>query len=89
MFARWKLKFLADPQTVYGEEENLHTLARPRFARDFPEVAAFLKAFYLDDRQIGSLMDAMNRHESEPEAVRSWMADHAKLVDSWLGPAYK
>ena len=89
MFARWELKFLDDPQTVYGEEENLHTLARPGFSRDFPEVAAFLKAFHLDDQQIGSLMDAMNRHESEAEAARQWMAGHGNLVDSWLNPAYK
>ena len=89
MFARWELKFLDDPRTVYGEEENLHTLARPGFSRDFPEVAAFLKAFQFDDQQIGSLMDTMNRHESEAEAARKWMADHARLVDSWLSPPYK
>ena len=48
-----------------------------------------LKAFHLDDQQIGSLMDAMKRHESEAEAARQWMGGHGNLVDSWLNPAYK
>lgn len=88
MFARWKLKFLDDPRKVYGEAENLHTLTRPGFSEEFPQVAAFLKAFHLDDQQIGTLMEAMNRDDaSKAEAARAWIAKHGKLVESWIDAA--
>lgn len=84
MFARWELKFLADPRTVYGEAENIHAIARPGIARDFPDVVAFIKDFRLNDQQIGSLMDAMNQAPTEEQAARDWMKDHADLVEGWL-----
>lgn len=84
MFARWDLEFLEDPKTVYGEEENIHTIARPGIASALPEVVSFLKAFELDDQQIGSLMDAMNESASEEAAARQWISDHEELVEGWL-----
>ena len=85
MFARWELKFLDDPKEVYGTSENIHTIARPGVSKDLPEVVNFLKAFFLNDRQIGTLMDSMNRVADSEEAARRWMADHGQLVRSWLG----
>ena len=84
MFARWDLKFLEDPQGVYGEVENIHTMARPGISQDMPEVANFFRAFRFTDQQIGSLMDAMNQAESQPDAARRWMKDHQELIESWL-----
>jgi len=84
MFARWQLKFLEDPKTVYGEEENIHTISRLGASREFPEVVSFFKNFYLNDRQISTLMDAMNRASTEEAAARSWMTAHENLVESWL-----
>ena len=84
-FARWDLKFLEDPKKVYGEEENIHTIARPRIARDLPEVVSFFKNFHFNDQQIGTLMDAMNQSASEETAARNWIEDHKDLVDSWIG----
>lgn len=85
MFARWDLTFLEDPRKVYGEVENIHTMGRPGISQDMPELAGFFKAFSFTDQQIGSLMDAMNQAESQPNAAREWMGKHQDLVDSWLG----
>jgi len=84
MFARWQLRFLDDPQKVYGKVENIHTLGRPGVEQDLPEVAEFFASFFFNDQQIGSLMDAMNRHESPEKAARLWMREHEELIESWL-----
>ena len=84
MFARWDLKFLDDPRNVYGEVENIHTIARPDIQQDLPEVVNLFRRFMLTDKQIGTLMDAMNQAESQPAAARGWMEEHADLVESWL-----
>lgn len=84
MFARWDVKFLKDPKNVYGEVENIHTLGRPGISQDMPRLADFFSRFFFTDQQIGSLMDAMNRHESQRKAARIWMQEHEELVESWL-----
>lgn len=89
MFARWELKFLEDPEEVYGTSENIHTVARPGIARDMPEVVSFLKDFYLTDQQIGTLMDRMNQVPDKKEAARTWIDNHPDLVESWLPEDYK
>lgn len=88
-FARWDLKFLEDPEKVYGEEENIHAIARPRIASDLPEVVSFFKNFQFNDQQIGTLMDAMNKSASEETAARNWIEDHEDLVAGWIGKRSK
>jgi glycine betaine/proline transport system substrate-binding protein len=88
-FARWDLKFLEDPKKVYGEEENIHAIARPRIASDLPEVVSFFKNFQFNDQQIGTLMDAMNKSASEETAARNWIEDHEDLVAGWIGKRSK
>lgn len=44
-FARYRLKFLDDPEKVYGGEETIHTLVREGLKEDMPEIYAFLEIF--------------------------------------------
>ena len=40
MFARWELKFLDDPQNIYGGKEHINTIVRKGLEEDMPEVYA-------------------------------------------------
>ncbi|TVR84971.1 MAG: glycine betaine ABC transporter substrate-binding protein [Rhodospirillales bacterium] len=84
MFARWDLKFLDDPEQVYGEAESIHTLARRGLATDMPEVVEFLRSMTLTDQQIGSLMDRMRQTADQREAASAWISEHPELVESWF-----
>lgn len=44
-FGRWNLKFLDDPENVFGGEEHINTIVRKRLKNDMPEVYAFLDRF--------------------------------------------
>jgi glycine betaine/proline transport system substrate-binding protein len=84
-FARWNLKFLEDPKGIYGEAENIHTIASKDIEHNKPEVAQFLKNFKFDDQQLGDLMGAIAESDKNPEAVaREWMNNNEELVNSWL-----
>jgi len=86
-FAEWDLKFLEDPEGVYGAVENIHTIARQDLAEDMPEVAEFLENFYMDSDQLGDLMGAMEEHQDdmdELEIARDWMENNRDLIESWL-----
>lgn len=86
-FAEWDLKFLDDPEGVYGEVENIKTIARQGLSEDMPEVAELLENFYMDSNQLGDLMGAMAENQEdmdELEIARDWMEENQDLVDSWL-----
>ncbi len=85
-FARWDLKFLDDPKGVYGETENIHTIARLGIEQDLPEVAQFLRNFQMNDQELGSLMGMIAESETDDPkaAARAWMTQHMDLVNSWI-----
>lgn len=84
-FDRFDLKFLKDPKNVYGEAEQIHSIARRGFSHDHPYAAAIIRNIHLEDKDISSLMRAINdTKRTEKDAVREWMKTHRELVDSWI-----
>ena len=55
------------------------------FAEEFPEVAAWLEAFRMDNELLYSLEDAMFRDGGEDDygpVVAQWIADNRDYVDT-------
>lgn len=87
MFARFQLKFLADPKGVYGADEQIKTIARRGFAKDNPKLAGFLSRMKMDGALLGSLMDALrtaDTDEAKAKAMHAWVGEHRALIDSWI-----
>lgn len=88
-FARWKLRFLKDPENVFGGEGRIHTIARQGLEEDMPRAHAFLDAFHWSPEEMGQLM-LWNRAEDGlypyDQALR-WMRTHPAKVASWLHAA--
>ena len=83
-FATWDLKFLDDPEGVYGGEEYIATIARQGLAEDHPEVHEFLQNFHWADSEIGVVMD-MNAQDSDFIGnAQAWMEDNRDMVDGWI-----
>ncbi|MFR9774778.1 glycine betaine ABC transporter substrate-binding protein [Micromonospora sp. MS34] len=74
-YAKYELKDLADPKGTLGQAEQVNTLARKGFGKDFPELASMLQKFKMDGQQLGSLEDLMfNTHKGdEKKAVEEWL----------------
>ena len=85
MFARWDLKYLEDPENVYGGAEQIHTVVRQGLADDMPEAYAILNAFEWTPEQMGEVM-LMNQEEgSDPyENAKQWVEDNQEQVDGWI-----
>ncbi|MFW5894467.1 MAG: glycine betaine ABC transporter substrate-binding protein [Bacillota bacterium] len=85
-FAEYDLKFLEDPEGVYGEEEDLHTIARSGLADDDPDLAEFLENFYMEEEELGDLMGeiAENDDDDTIDVARDWMADNEDVWEEWL-----
>ncbi|MFG6175920.1 glycine betaine ABC transporter substrate-binding protein [Halomonas sp. THAF12] len=88
MFARWDLKYLEDPQNVYGGAEQIHTIVRQGLEEDLPGAYAILDAFAWTAEDMGEVM-LMNQEEgADPyENAKQWVEDNQDLVQEWLPEA--
>ncbi|MER5983993.1 ABC transporter permease/substrate binding protein [Streptomyces sp. NPDC001787] len=74
-YGKHDLKKLKDPKGAWGKGEEIHTVAKKDFAKDFPEVTRWLKDFKLTEAQLASLeVEIQNGGGGkEKESARRWM----------------
>jgi glycine betaine/proline transport system substrate-binding protein len=84
MFARWKLRYLEDPEQALGGRERIHALVREGFYQDFPvEVTEFLSRMFLPMPELEQLM-ADASETSYDAAVNDYIAQHPARVNYWV-----
>lgn len=83
-FAKFDLKFLEDPQETYGGAEDIIVMARKGLDTDAPDVANFLKNYFLEDYQLGAVIGAIADGAEPLQAARDWIAENEDVVDGWL-----
>jgi len=86
MFARWKLKFLEDPQNVFGGKEEIKTMVRKGLKEDMPDVYGFLDRFQWTPEDLGQLMIWIQEDQGMfpyDKALR-YMRYHPEQIQSWL-----
>lgn len=82
MFARYELRFLEDPQLVFGGVEWIHALGRQGLDRDHSDLAAFLSRFQIPDRELSDLL-LMANERSAAEAVEDYLDRHPARIRYW------
>jgi len=82
MFARYKLRFLQDPQRVFGGIEWIHALGRPELDLEMQDVAGFLTRFHLPDQEMSDLLLQANEQTAEA-AVDDYITSHPARVRYW------
>lgn len=83
MFQEHDLKFLEDPDLVYGEAENIHTLARIGFEEDHPEAFEIINRFYWEISDMESVTYAMQNGMDDRTAAQNWIDANRETVESW------
>ncbi len=83
-FAAWDLKYLEDPEEVFGGEEYIANVARQGLEEDHPAVFELLQNFSWTDDEIGAVMD-MNAQDDNFEAnADAWIGENRDVVDEWI-----
>lgn len=85
IFAKYDLKILDDPKKVYGEEEQIHTIARKGLKEDMPEVYRILDRFQWSKADMESVMLDIHKGMSPDEAAAKWVKNHPEQVKAWTG----
>jgi len=84
-FVRWDLKYLDDPENVYGGEEYITTYTRTGLEEDMPDLYSFLERFHWETSDMESIMLDMNEGMSAEDAAQKWVENNPELVNEWLG----
>ncbi len=83
-FAKWDLKFLEDPENVFGDGEESYTVARTGTEEDMPEVHEFFEKFHMEVSDVEDLMKVIEEGDNIEEDVKGWMDEHEEIIEPWL-----
>lgn len=84
MVEKYHLKFLKDPQHVFGKGENMKSVARLGLKKDQPEIYQFLQNFHWQLADATPLMLKINRGEKTSKAIKDYIRQHPQQVKQWL-----
>ncbi|MFW5936719.1 MAG: glycine betaine ABC transporter substrate-binding protein [Desulfosalsimonas sp.] len=86
-FARWELKYLKDPENVYGGAEYIHTVVRTGLRKDKPDLYRFLDNFHWEARDLNQVMDMIQKSDAPYKSALKWVQQHPDKVKRWLPDA--
>ncbi|MBB4895019.1 glycine betaine/proline transport system substrate-binding protein [Streptomyces olivoverticillatus] len=82
-YDKYDLKKLKDPKGAWGQGEQIHSVGKKDFAKDFPRVAQWVKDFKMSDKDLASLESAIQGggKGKEKDSARRWLDARPGLVD--------
>lgn len=81
----FEIKYLDDPEHIWGEGESVHTVIRTGFAEENPNFYKFLEQFKVTADIQNHWINSYKREGKSPDQVaKEWLAANPDLVSSWL-----
>lgn len=82
-FNSFDLKYLEDPEGLYGEAEDVHTIARLGLKDDHPDAYLLLDQFNWEPEHIENVMNLIQEGAAPDEAASQWVSENEDLVSEW------
>ncbi|WP_244244723.1 glycine betaine ABC transporter substrate-binding protein [Marinilactibacillus kalidii] len=82
-FQTYDLKYLDDPEGVFGDAETIDTFAREGLAEDMPEAHEVLENFNWTVEDMEAVMLEISEGTDPKEAARNWIDANQDKVDEW------
>ncbi|WP_066174278.1 glycine betaine ABC transporter substrate-binding protein [Bacillus marinisedimentorum] len=82
-FSKYDLKYLDDPEGVFGGEEKIHTIARKGLEGDMPNAYKILDQFNWETSDMESVMLEVNEGADPEEAAANWIKENEEKVAEW------
>lgn len=75
-FASYDLKYLEDPQNVYGNGNTIYWFSREGFSTDDPWLKAVLNAWHVSDESLSDLMAGIEVQTDPVTGAQSWLDEN-------------
>ncbi|SDJ88756.1 glycine betaine ABC transporter substrate-binding protein [Sediminibacillus albus] len=82
-FAKYDLKYLEDPEGVFGEAEEIKTMVRKGLKEDMPNAYQILDQFNWESADMEEVMLEVSNGTSPEDAAKTWIEENSDMVDEW------
>jgi glycine betaine/proline transport system substrate-binding protein len=85
MNVMFDLKYLEDPEGIWGENDSVYTVARNGYQDENPNFYKFLEQFTVTAPIQNQWVDEYQNKDRDPEAVaEEWIANNLDVVNQWV-----
>ncbi|MCW3788912.1 glycine betaine ABC transporter substrate-binding protein [Plebeiibacterium sediminum] len=84
IFARYEVRFLEDPDHIFGSKENIYTITNTEFEEAHPDAVRFFERMQLTEKQLNSLVYEIRLHDDPVIGVEKWINQNEFVVNQWI-----
>lgn len=84
IFARFEVRFLEDPDNIFGEKEKIYTIARKNLEELHPNAVRFFERMQLSEKQLNSLVYQIRLNEDPMKGAKAWIEQNEYVVNQWV-----
>ncbi|MCF8362486.1 MAG: hypothetical protein K9G70_07670, partial [Prolixibacteraceae bacterium] len=84
LFERFDVRFLEDPEGVFGGNENIVALGCKNLSKTHPRMYRFFERMQLSEMQFNRLIYFVNQYEDPEIGVREWIDKNEYVVNQWV-----
>jgi glycine betaine/proline transport system substrate-binding protein len=84
IFARYELRFLNDPDGLFGEKEKIYTVSKKDFKTEHPVATQFFERMQLTEKQLNTLVYEVYLSEDPLNGVKKWIKKNEYIVNQWV-----
>ncbi|RAZ81188.1 glycine betaine ABC transporter substrate-binding protein [Planococcus halotolerans] len=82
-FQKYDLKYLEDPNGVFGDAETINTMVRQGLEEENPEAYTILDQFNWEPADIESIMLEVSNGTAVEDAASAWIEENSDKVAEW------
>ena len=82
-FAEYDLKYLDDPEGVFGDAETINTMVREGLSDDMPEAYELLDNFFWSPDDLEEVMLDISEGAQPEDAAQAWIDANEDAVNEW------
>ena len=83
-FGKYDLKYLEDPENVFGDAETVNTVTRLGLDEDMPELFAIIDNYKLELEELHEVMAWIAETGDVTGSARRWIDENPDRVASWM-----
>lgn len=84
IFVRYEVRFLDDPDNIFGEKENIFAVGTMGIVEKHPMAVRFFERMQLTENQLNRLVYQVRLSEDPRQGVKNWIDENEYIVNQWV-----
>lgn len=84
IFTRYDIRFLEDPDALFGTIENIYTIGHSGIEESLPRAVRFFERMQLNENQLNQLVYQVMLSDDPEQGVKNWIDENEYIVNQWV-----